>query len=182
MDSITGDLTWDSPIATGEYNVAFNIIQWRFGNYIGLVRRDMQIVINNCTNQPPEINNLNELCVLAGDSIAFDVTAIDPNRDIVILSASGGVMDGVIVPNPAQFTPTSINNDTVTSHFLWQTNCNHFRPQSYFVLFSAKDFPTGGDQSLVSLKGTAIKVMFAKRRPQPIASEPATVPAFFTPM
>lgn len=159
MDSITGDLTWDSPVATGEYNVAFNIIQWRFGNYIGLVRRDMQIVINNCTNQPPEIDNLSELCVLAGDSISFDVTAIDPNMDIVILSASGGVMDGAIVPNPALFTPLSINNDTVTSHFFWQTNCDHLRPQSYFVLFSAKDFPTNGDQPLVNLKGTSIKVI-----------------------
>ena len=50
MNALTGDLTWDSPIQEGEYNVAFKIIEWRNGSQIGYVTRDMQILIGSCSN------------------------------------------------------------------------------------------------------------------------------------
>ncbi|HRH66178.1 MAG TPA: gliding motility-associated C-terminal domain-containing protein, partial [Bacteroidia bacterium] len=37
MDPVTGDLTWNAPVQAGEYNVAFKIIEWRFGSEMGYV-------------------------------------------------------------------------------------------------------------------------------------------------
>ncbi len=160
LNPVTGDLIWDSPIDPGEYNVAFNIIQWRNGNNIGLVRRDMQILIQDCSNHPPVIDVISDTCVLAGDTLSFDVTAIDPDQDTVVLSAIGGILDGNLVPDPALFNSIIIQNDTVISNFNWATNCSHVRPQPYFVEFKAVDIPHGStDIPLVDLKGTFIRVI-----------------------
>lgn len=146
MNALTGDLTWDSPIQEGEYNVAFKIIEWRNGSQIGYVTRDMQILIGSCSNHPPEFFPLTDTCVVAGDTLEFDVTAYDPDGNSVILTASGGPF---VVANAATFTPIQLNNDTVTSHFKWGTNCLNARAQPYQVLFKAQDTDT---TRLVNLK------------------------------
>jgi hypothetical protein len=43
VDSISGDLIWNTPVDTGKYNVAMEIQEWRNGQKIGIVVRDMQI-------------------------------------------------------------------------------------------------------------------------------------------
>ena len=50
LDPFTGDLIWNSPVTPGEYNVAFHIKQYKQGRYAGYVRRDMQILIGQCTS------------------------------------------------------------------------------------------------------------------------------------
>jgi len=157
LDPVRGDLIWDSPQATGEYNVAFNIIQWRDGIQIGFVRRDMQILIRNCDDYPPVIDVVQDTCVLAGDSLSFLVTATDRDlNDIVLLSASGGALNPDLVPDPAIFTSITANNDTVTSKFFWQTECHHIRPQPYYVQFKVA---SGSAPTLVDLSGTFIRVI-----------------------
>jgi len=49
LDSMTGDLTWDSPISVGDYNIAILIQEWRQGVLIGYVIRDMQIHVENAS-------------------------------------------------------------------------------------------------------------------------------------
>lgn len=156
IDPVTGTLTWDSPQDTGEFNVAFHIIQWRRGARIGYVRRDMQILISRCNNLPPVIDALADTCVLAGDTIAFDVRAIDPNGNIVTLSATGGPF---VVPNPATFSPLVNNNDTAVSRFRWITACSNIRQQPYYAQFSASDDPAFPEIPLTSLQGRFIQVI-----------------------
>ncbi len=165
LNPVTGDLIWDKPLPhsppiascnCNEYNVAFNILQWRNGIFIGSIRRDMQIVINNCDDYPPVIEVISDTCVLAGDTLRFNVTATDIDGDIIVLSESGGPFDSVLVPDPAIFTPVITNNDTVVSEFLWATKCHHVRPQPYFVQFRAA---SGSSPTLVDLKGTFIHVI-----------------------
>jgi len=85
-----GYLTWDSPMQTGEYNVAFLIIEWRNGHMMGYVTRDMQILIGNCDNYPPVINVITDTCVLAGKTLNFNVFAYDPiDHNKVVLSETG---------------------------------------------------------------------------------------------
>jgi hypothetical protein len=43
LDTLTGDLLWDSPVALGDYNIAMLIEEWRLGIEIGYVVRDIQI-------------------------------------------------------------------------------------------------------------------------------------------
>ena len=53
VDSISGDLIWDTPADTGKFNVAMEIQEWRNGKKIGIVERDMQIEVYNTKNKPP---------------------------------------------------------------------------------------------------------------------------------
>ena len=160
LNPVTGDLVWDTPQAhvpaPSEYNVAFNIVEWRNGIFIGSVRRDMQIVINDCDDFPPIITVITDTCVLAGDTLRFNVTATDPDHDNITLSASGGPFDPNLVPDPATFTAVIANNDTVVSQFSWATKCHHVRPQPYFVQFRAA---SGLVPTLVDLKGTFIRII-----------------------
>lgn len=45
INAVTGDLTWDSPMATGYYSVGILIKEWRNTTNIGTVYRDMMISV-----------------------------------------------------------------------------------------------------------------------------------------
>jgi len=62
LDSITGNLIWDSPIISGDNNIAILVEEWRQGIKIGYVIRETQIQINasNSINENhQEHNNIN---------------------------------------------------------------------------------------------------------------------------
>lgn len=137
MDPISGDLLWDSPLLIGEYNVAFLIEEWRYGQLIGSTMRDMQIEITVCDNKPPIIANINDTCILAGTLLEFNIVATDPDTgDIITLSATGGPFQ--VATNPAVFVTTNGIN-MVTSTFSWNTTCEHVKKQPYTVTVKAKD-------------------------------------------
>jgi hypothetical protein len=69
VDSISGDLVWDTPADTGKYNVAMEIQEWRNKMKIGIVVRDMQIEVYNTKNNPPVNGPLKDFCVEAGDTV-----------------------------------------------------------------------------------------------------------------
>jgi hypothetical protein len=54
MDSITGDIVWDSPLYVGYYSIGVLVTEWRGGQIIGNYNRDMLIAI--C--QPTTITEL----------------------------------------------------------------------------------------------------------------------------
>lgn len=155
LDSYTGDLVWDAPVQPGEYNVAFKIISWRNGVNLGYVTRDMQILIADCNNDPPQFFPLSDTCIIAGDTLDFRVTAFDPNGNRVVLSASGGPFE---VQDSARFTPVITSNDTVISNFNWPTTCSLIRRQPYYVQFRAQDIVPFDSVSLVSLTGVFIYI------------------------
>ncbi|MEO8088359.1 MAG: gliding motility-associated C-terminal domain-containing protein [Bacteroidota bacterium] len=163
LNAVTGDLIWDSPDSAGEYNVAFLIISWRkFGNTwlrIGEVERDMQIRIITCPQsfEPPVILPVADTCILAGDTLAFNVTAYDPNHDFVTLTSVGSPY---INSNPASFTIPANNNsqnDTINGLFTWHTNCDNIASQPYQVTFRASDI--NSTISLVTYESVIITVI-----------------------
>ena len=85
IDQETGDhLT--TPQLVGEYNVAIRIEEWRPVNgtlrKVGEVVRDIQIDVQLCANQPPEVVPMADTCVLAGTNLTFDVLASDPTTTL----------------------------------------------------------------------------------------------------
>ena len=160
INPITGDLIWDTPppvINTlkgyDEYNVCFEIIEWRNGVIIGKVLRDMQITVVECTNNPPEILGA-DTCVLAMSTIVDTITATDPDGDNITLTASGGPL---ILPNdPASFTVLN-SGSNVQGEFIWETNCSHVRTQPYSVTFKAED--NNPEVSLVDMQTVQITVV-----------------------
>ena len=156
IDPISGDLVWDSPTLQGEYNVAFLIEEWRYGQRIGYVTRDLQIQVVACDNEPPEIIVIDDTCINAGDTLSFLAIATDPDGDQVTLSAYGSPFQqtespATMEPNPATGTVS------VTAQFEWITNCSHVLKYPHPLYFKAID--NGNIVNLSSYKTVNIKVV-----------------------
>lgn len=148
IDPLTGDVKWDAPAVAGEYNIAFIVREWRLVGgvykFMGLVTRDMQIIIEDCDNERPELEIPEDICVAAGELIQENIFGTDPDGDQVRISAFGGPFEfgstsAVVRPDPPEFQPVR-----ATLEFEWQTVCNHVRVQPYQVTFKIEDDPPEG--------------------------------------
>jgi len=160
LDAITGDLIWNTPGSfCGEYNVAFLIKEWRNGQVIGYVERDMQItIICNCNNNdPPIIANLLDTCIEAGDTLVMAVSATDLTlpSDNVTLTATGSPF--LLQDNSVSFPQPVSGLGGVTDTFIWYTNCSHVKKAAYQVTFKAEDGNTFAN--LVDLETVRITVV-----------------------
>jgi gliding motility-associated-like protein len=156
IDPYNGDLIWNAPTLQGEYNVAFIIEEWRFGQRIGYVTRDLQIQVVACNNNPPEIITISDTCINAGDSLNFQVVATDPDGDQVILSATGSPF--LQTESPAEMDPNpAIGDVNAVAQFHWKTNCSHVLKNPHPVYFKA--FDNDPVVSLSSYKTLNIKVV-----------------------
>jgi gliding motility-associated-like protein len=174
INATTGDLIWDVPTQAGEFNFAILIEEWRKkGNTwvkVGCVVRDMQVnVIANCNNNPPVVQPLNDVCVLAGTTHTQNITATDADiggSNVITLTSTGAPYQ--VLNSPAQFTQGITGVSTVTGTFQWQTNCSHVSNFWYPVLVKATD---NGVVSLVDMKTFKIKVV------APAPQNPSATPA-----
>jgi gliding motility-associated-like protein len=165
LNPTTGVFTWSTPQVACEYNIAFYIISYRNGIALDTMIRDMQILILECDNDPPVIESIEEICVIAGTTLEFDVTATAPLSDsdqLVNLTALGGPFE--VANNPATFDDvTDFQQQPLTRTFKWETTCDHIAEQDYTVVFRASDnFPIGGGNNLSflsTLKTVRIKVV-----------------------
>lgn len=149
VNPYTGDFTWNVPPGLtnnadpcDEYNFAMDIEEWRRyeSGYIkiGTVRRDMQVTVCNCLNDPPVISNVNDTCIDANTALTLTVTATDAGgNNIQSFTATGG---------PFTTTPAAIFTsdvpplqNTATGIFSWTPSCNQVRQQPYLVTFKAVD-------------------------------------------
>jgi gliding motility-associated-like protein len=132
MDPQTGDITWDTPLVAGEYNVAFEVREFRNGIFVGAVERDMQITVVNCANVPPLIAEVPDFCVTAGELLQFQLNYSDPNgpQNQIQVEAVGGPMTEV--ENVAEY-------NSITRFFTWVPQCEEVRLQPYYVSFIATD-------------------------------------------
>ena len=153
INPITGDLTWDSPLMAGEYNIAILIEEWRNGMLIGSMVRDMQITIAPCNNEPPEVE-VYDTCVVAGSRIDLLVRVKDETSTHVTLTATGEPF--LLSESPAQFSEIT-DSVPYATHFVWQTTCSHVKLNPYEVIFKAKD--NGPQVELVSFKTIHIRVI-----------------------
>jgi CHU_C Type IX secretion signal domain len=172
IDSQTGNIIWDAPGASGEYNIAFKVIQWRkIGGVlkqIGYVTRDMQIDIEDCKNQRPELTVPQDICVVAGTSISETIFGKDPDpQDKIKIEVFSEALS--VNPSPATFSPNPavFSPNPSTIQFDWQTKCDHVREQPYQVNFKISDKSTQGP-SLAQFKTWRIKVI----GPKPVLKDP----------
>ncbi|MEQ8425447.1 MAG: gliding motility-associated C-terminal domain-containing protein, partial [Cyclobacteriaceae bacterium] len=166
IDPQTGTIVWDAPGAPGEYNIAFLIKEWRKirGAWIllGYVTRDMQIIVEDCDNQRPELLVPADICVDAGTVINQEIFGFDPDNDSVKIEAFSQLFG--ISPSPATFTPnppkfqSTSPPDQAISIFNWETKCEHIKSQPYQVVFKISDKSSSGP-SLVSFQTWNITVV-----------------------
>ncbi len=157
INPINGDIFWNSPQKAGDYNLAIIVVSWRNGVPIDTTIRDMQIFVDDCNNNPPVVQAVDQICVVAGTTIEFDAIATDPDsNDQVLLTAVGGPFDSSL-PSPATFiAPLTTEAPPVTGTFRWTTTCEHISNYPYSVVFKATD---SGRPRLADLKTVSIKVV-----------------------
>jgi hypothetical protein len=155
VDSINGDLIWDTPADTGKFNVAMEIQEWRNGKKIGIVVRDMQIEVYSTNNKPPVNGPLSDYCVEAGDTIDFLFSATDQNNDAMSLKATSGVFN--LTSCPAHFTKVDSVPGFASSRFRWIPCYEAVRNQPYDVIFKSEDYST--DVKLSDIDNMKIKVL-----------------------
>ena len=118
----------------------------------------MQIFVRACDNRPPEIESIDEICVIAGEEVSFNILVTDVDEgQKVSLSATGGPF--LNEDNSATLNPSGeFFNSPSTSTFNWVTDCNDISAEPYQIVFRAVDnfFDTTG---LATLKTVKIKVV-----------------------
>lgn len=138
FDNQTGEIRWEAPPIQGEFNIAFRIIEFREGVAIDTMIRDMQILIQSCDNSPPVIESIDEICVVAGDTVKIDVSVTDPDAgQQVRLSATGGVF--LLDDNATLDAPNGFVVPVLNGQFVWPTTCEHPREQPYLLVLRAVD-------------------------------------------
>lgn len=164
-----GTITWNAPGMAGEYNIAFVIREWRniAGRWIsiGFVRRDMQIIVDDCNNERPDLIVPEDVCIEAGSTLDATIFGIDPDGDDVKIEAFSEIFNfassqspATYTPNPPIFQPTDPRGEL---HFQWKTECSHVKEQPYQVVFKITDrSPTGS--RLVTFKTWFIRVVGPK--------------------
>lgn len=174
IDRFTGDIVWDAPQRAGEYNIAILIREYRNGQQIGSIVRDMQILVEECENLPPVVEvPFDEVCVIAGNVLEFDVRATAPlseDEQLVRLTALGGPFE--VTYGPATFTPNTetFEEDPVVKTFRWDVPCEAISAQFYQVVFKATDNGFGDTTGLATLKTVRIKVVGPP--PEDVQAEP----------
>ncbi len=165
IDAVTGDFVWDAPAVAGEYNAAFIVEEWRFSQLLdrwillGYVTRDMQIVVEDCDNEPPVLVIPDDICVEAGTTIEQQIVGTDPDGNRVKLEAFGGVFELNISPASLTPDPTFRNQPTI-SLFEWTTDISHVRERPYEVTFKLSDQPFDPDApSLTDFQTWQIQVV-----------------------
>ncbi len=162
INARTGDLTWDAPMAAGQYNVAFYVDEWRNGIKISSVNRDMQIIITDCNNRRPRLVVPEDTCVVAGSLISGQIVATDPDtgQNGISITAGGGVF--TLPPPSIKATLTARQGGTANfqaADFSWQTTCNDVQREPYQVVFKATDRPASFETPLVEFKSWRIRVI-----------------------
>lgn len=168
MNPVDGTITWDAPGAIGEYNIAFHVIEWRRKNGVlyrmGYVRRDMQIIVDDCDNKRPDLIVPADTCVIAGTILNATIFGTDGDNDHVKIEAFSEILNYPVSLSPASYTPIPKANDyrpsqpPAQTQFRWQTDCSHVREQAYQVVFKITDRPASGP-SLVTFKTWFITVV-----------------------
>ncbi len=134
IDENNGTVTWDVASYQGEYNFAILVEEFREVNgqliKVGSVLRDMQIDVDICDNNPPEITTISDTCILINQALQFGVDVFDPDGNPVSVEAIGGPLTEV--QNQATF-------NTSTNIFSWNPDCEEVQETPYQVVFVATD-------------------------------------------
>lgn len=127
FDSLTGSLCF-TPNAPQVAVIVVEVEEWRNGVLIGITHRDIQIVVQNCINQQPDLSprdvvnvngavrlDSNSIEVCPGAPFSFDILANDPNAlDSVFMFSNA-----TLAAPGSNFTTNYTASNAVTGTFSW---------------------------------------------------------------
>lgn len=127
----------------GSFVAAVEIKEYRNGNIVGVTRRNMLLISDNCPNNnapnqnttvldPSAVGPLNYV-VEAGDTVCFDLNYEDLDNDPVSFEATSNIFDPAIT-NPAATVISPVQGiGSVSSTICWNTGCHQGRDSAYTV-------------------------------------------------
>lgn len=160
-----GTVTWDAAGMAGEYNIAFIIREWSNVEGVwrstGYVRRDMQILVEDCRNTRPDLIVPADICVEAGTTLDATIFGIDADSDPVRIEAFSEIFHFAPAQSPATYSPNGRNFvpsvPPAQLKFQWKTTCEHVRERPYEVVFKITDNAQG--PNLATYKTWSIRVV-----------------------
>ncbi len=167
INSRTGTILWDAPGTVGEYNIAFIVKELRnirgVWRELSRVRRDMQIIIDDCEDYRPDLKVPNDTCVVAGTILKANIIGFDSPKDVppddVKIQAFSDIFELASAQSPAKVDPAvpAFRPSPSTLKFEWNTNCGHVKDQPYQVVFKVTD--KASDARLATFKTWFITVV-----------------------
>lgn len=120
IDSKSGQITWDTPLLPGEYNIAFRVNEIRDGFTIGSVIRDMQILVEDSDNDPPVLFLPKDTCIAHTALYRERFFTSDPNNDRVEVELFGGVtQEGAFISSIQR-----VRMDSLVADIEWRIGCD----------------------------------------------------------
>lgn len=116
INAQTGLITWNVPLGqpVGYYAIAFAVNEFRNGQRVGRVVRDMMVFVEACTNEAPELDIVDDTCANVNVPLQLNFRARDPNRadSVYFYFTNSGTPNRIFtgeVSNPATVTFTRPN-------------------------------------------------------------------------
>lgn len=127
FDASSGQMSF-TPTAQGVYVVDVLVSEYRNGVLIGTTMRDIQIIVINCSNASPVVqnsltnsnvtggvvNDYNSVGVCPGSTLSFTIGARDPDGQAITVSSNLATS----IPN-ATVTTVNVGVDSVLATFTW---------------------------------------------------------------
>ncbi|MEY3342474.1 MAG: hypothetical protein RL090_158 [Bacteroidota bacterium] len=156
LNPTTGEITF-TPIAIGNFQISVKAIEYRNGQPIGYIRRDMQLIVLPSPNAPivvnatPSVNRLSNptnnnqsspIQVQPGQHLSFVFETTNPDNGAIDVAVSG---DALLATTPAAITsnPPFTSNGTVSSTTTvidWYPTQAEVRSQPYMLIFRVGDY------------------------------------------
>lgn len=159
IDPVSGTITWTAD-TVGNFVASLLVEEYRNGQKIGEIRRDMQMVVINSGNQMPSMANWGQfntdaqgrayVHILSGAPHQFPLQATDADMyDQVHLQAFGEPFH--LDTQAAQFVIDTPGNKQgmVQGTFSWNPAQHHRRPEPYRVVFRLSDGQFVYDETLL---------------------------------
>ena len=136
---ITRFLTYDK----GTFVASVEIKEYRNDTLVGMTRRNMQLISDDCpnnnmpnqdtTNLDPSASSALNYVVDAGDTLCFSLDYSDMDGDPLRFEATSDIFNSAITNPTATVTSPVIGNGSVTGTICWQPSCAQGRSAPYIV-------------------------------------------------
>ena len=126
---------------SGFYVASVEIKEFRNGQQIGVIRRNIQLIVDDCPNNnapAQDVSNLDTLAlnpttyqVQEGQNFCFDLDYQDGDNDTLLLNISGDVFDNNLTSPPATITHPAFGIGSIDAQFCWNTTCTQGQATPY---------------------------------------------------
>lgn len=164
IDPVTGTITW-TPIMEGNWVASIVVEEFRGGQRIGRIIRDMQMIVVDSDDSLARFANLETLGTNAdgyyfeelrvGEEYSLSLIGEDPDAlDVLHMGATGEAL--ILANSPAEFAfaPTGTGN-TIEGTFSWTPLEEHRRLEDYITVFRLDDGIFATDLAVLFRVGAA---------------------------